>query len=73
MERNLTNVVSVAELLPNCHALLDIKPSILERNLTNVMNVAKLIPNLQALLGIKKGILKTDINPTHVAVLLFRT
>lgn len=40
VERNLTNVVSAAELLPNfLYALLDIRKCTLERNHTSVMCV----------------------------------
>ena len=73
LERNFTNVMSVAKPLQDIHILLNIKQSTLERNLTNVMSVAKLILNLQASPGISKYILKTNVSLTHVAMLLFKT
>ena len=51
LERNLTNVMNVANLLPSPHILKFTTDYILETNLTNVMNVENLLRIQYAIYG----------------------
>ncbi|XP_061028501.1 putative zinc finger protein 826 [Eubalaena glacialis] len=68
LERNLTNVMSVAELLPNFHALLGIRKCMLGRNHTNVMCAARLLLNFHNFGVMREFILvRNHTNVTCVA------
>ncbi|XP_036130851.1 LOW QUALITY PROTEIN: zinc finger protein 347-like [Molossus molossus] len=68
LERNLSNVVNVAELFSAPHTLISIRSFTRRRNHTNVKNVAKPLASLQTLLHIREFIQQRSlINAMNVA------